>query len=138
AQRRFHNPHPRPPCAVATRLPWRRPSVSLDSFLDAKEQVRQATDIVALVGDYIQLRREGRGYKGLCPWHDDSRPSLQVNPERQSFRCFVCNIGGDAFSFVMRMESVGFPEALEQLAERAGIQIKRAAGNPQAADDKRL
>ena len=93
---------------------------------DAKEQVRQATDIVDLVGSYLQLRRQGRGYVGLCPWHDDSRPSLQVNPERQSFKCWVCDIGGDAFSFVMKMENLEFREALEQLAERAGVELSPA------------
>lgn len=87
----------------------------------AKEQVKRAIDIVDLIGDYVHLRREGRGYKGLCPWHDDSRPSLQVSPERQSFKCFVCNFGGDIFSFVMRQENVEFREALEMLADRAGI-----------------
>jgi DNA primase len=97
--------------------------VALRSSLDDKERVRQAIDIVDLVGSYLQLRREGRGYKALCPWHDDSRPSLQVNPERQSFKCWVCDIGGDIFSFVMRMEKVEFPEALVMLADRAGIQL---------------
>lgn len=97
----------------------------------AKEQVKRAIDIVDLVGQYVQLRREGRGYKGLCPWHDDSRPSLQVNPERQSFKCWVCDIGGDIFSFVMKQENVAFPEALAMLAERAGISLGPATGNSQ-------
>ncbi|HLA83607.1 MAG TPA: DNA primase [Thermoguttaceae bacterium] len=91
--------------------------------LDTKEQVRQAIDIVELVGSYVALRRQGRGYVALCPWHDDSRPSLQVNPERQSFKCWVCDVGGDVFSFVMKMENVEFREALEMLAERAGINL---------------
>jgi DNA primase len=97
--------------------------VSAASF-DTKERVRQAIDIVELVGSYLQLRREGRNYKALCPWHDDSRPSLHVNAERQSFKCWVCNIGGDIFSFMMKMENVEFPEALAMLAERAGIELK--------------
>ena len=67
-------------------LDAREPTVSFASPLDSKEQVRQATDIVDLVGKYIQLRRQGRNYVGLCPWHDDTKPSLQVNPERQSFQ----------------------------------------------------
>lgn len=100
----------------------------------AKEQVKQAIDIVDLVGQYVQLRREGRGYKGLCPWHDDSRPSLQVNPERQSFKCWVCDIGGDVFSFVMKQENVAFPEALAMLAERAGITL----GSSRGASQERL
>ena len=98
--------------------------VSFGPAFDAKEQVRQAVDIVDLVGSYVQLRRQGRNYVGVCPWHDDSRPSLQVNPERQSFKCWVCDYGGDVFSFVMRTENLEFREALELLAERAGISLQ--------------
>jgi DNA primase len=105
---------------------------------DAKEQVRQATDIVDLVGSYLPLRREGRNYKALCPWHDDSKPSLQVNPQRQSFKCWVCNIGGDIFSFVMKMENVEFVDALNLLAEKAGIQIDRRGGPGGGTDDRQL
>src|SRR5512146_3233799 len=105
--------------------------VSFGSSSEDKEQVRPAIDIVDLVGSYIQLRRQGRNYVGLCPWHDDSRPSLQVNPERQSFKCWVCDIGGDIFSFVMKQENVAFPEALAMLAERAGISLSPATGNSQ-------
>jgi DNA primase len=121
--------------------------VASRSSFDDKERVRQAIDIVDLVGSYLQLRREGRGYKALCPWHDDSRPSLQINPDRQSFKCWVCNVGGDVFSFIMKMENVEFPEALAMLADRAGIQLTpyRASGSGAAggsgvtgnADDKR-
>ena len=95
---------------------------------DAKERVRDAIDIVDVVGSYIALRRQGKAMVGLCPWHDDSRPSLQVNPERQTFRCWVCDVGGDVFNFVMRMERVEFREALEQLADRAGITLARSRG----------
>ena len=99
-------------------------TVSGGSF-DTKERVKQAVDIVDLVGSHIQLRRQGRNYVGLCPWHDDTRPSLQVNPERQSFKCWVCDIGGDVFSFVMKIEGVEFREALEMLADRAGIRVEK-------------
>lgn len=92
---------------------------------DAKDRVREATDIVDLVGTYLSLRRQGKSMVGLCPWHDDSRPSLAVNPDRQTFRCWVCNVGGDVFSFMMKMERVEFPEALELLASRAGIELPR-------------
>jgi len=98
--------------------------VSFGPAFDAKEQVRQAVDIVDLVGSYVQLRRSGRNFVALCPWHDDSRPSLQVNPDRQSFKCWVCDYGGDIFSFVMRAENLEFREALEFLAERAGIELR--------------
>ena len=95
---------------------------------DVKERVREAIDIVDLAGSYISLRRSGKNFVGLCPWHEDSRPSLQINPERQTFRCWVCNVGGDAFSFLMRMDRLDFREALEQLADRAGIELSRGHG----------
>ncbi|HEY3394762.1 MAG TPA: CHC2 zinc finger domain-containing protein [Lacipirellulaceae bacterium] len=98
--------------------------MSFGPAFDVKEQVRQAVDIVNLVSSYVQLRRQGRNFVGICPWHDDSRPSLQVNPERQSFKCWVCDIGGDVFSFVMKAEGLEFREALEMLAERAGISLR--------------
>ncbi len=104
-------------------------TVSGGSF-DTKERVKQAVDIVDLVGSHIQLRRQGRNYVGLCPWHDDTRPSLQVNPERQSFKCWVCDIGGDVFSFTMKIEGVEFREALQMLADRAGIVVEKPRRRP--------
>jgi DNA primase len=112
--------------------------VSLSSLQDAKEQVRQAVDIVDLVGGYVGLRRQGRGYVALCPWHDDSRPSLQVNPERQSWKCWVCDVGGDVFSWVMRAEGLEFREALEMLAERAGVSLAPERAKPQAAGESQF
>ena len=113
--------------------------MSFGSSYETKEQVRQATDLVDLVSRSIRLRRQGRIYVGLCPWHDDSRPSLQVNPDRQSWKCWVCNIGGDVFSFVMKREGVDFPEALRMLAERAGIELSphgAKKATPGSPDDK--
>lgn len=106
---------------------------------DQKEQVRQATNIVDLVGGYLDLRRQGRVFVGQCPWHDDSRPSLQVDASRQSWKCWPCAIGGDVFSFVMRYEHVEFREALEMLADRAGIKlvsISRPKTQPGDPNDK--
>jgi DNA primase len=113
-------------------VPLQPPSPLRD---DVKERVREAIDIVDVVGSYISLRRQGKAMTGLCPWHDDGRPSLQVNPDRQTYRCWVCDIGGDVFSFVMRMEKVEFREALEQLADRAGIELPRGRGGL-PVDDK--
>lgn len=96
---------------------------------DDKERVRQATDIVDLIGSYMPLRRAGAGFQAICPWHDDTKPSLNVNPARQSWKCWVCNIGGDVFSFVMQREGINFREALEMLADRAGIVLRQ--GGPQ-------
>ena len=90
-----------------------------------KERVREATDIVELVQRYRPVTRSGRNYKALCPFHDDSRPSLHIDPERQYYKCFVCQEGGDVFSFLMKMENVGFREALAILAERTGIPLPK-------------
>jgi len=105
---------------------------------DVKDRIKQATDIVEWIGSDIQLRRQGAVYVGHCPWHDDSRPSFQVNPAKQTWVCWPCDIRGDVFDYVMRRESVDFREALIILAERAGIplnlhQKKIAKGS---ADDK--
>jgi DNA primase len=62
--------------------------------------IKSAVDIVALVGDYLPLRRAGNKFKALCPFHDDHNPSLELNPERQSFKCWSCGAGGDIFDFV--------------------------------------
>jgi DNA primase len=113
------------PTVTPTAFPPAFPQGSHD---DLKERVRDAIDIVDLVGSYLSLRRQGKAMVGLCPWHEDSRPSFHVNPERQTFRCWVCNIGGDAFSFLMKMERLEFREALEQLAQRAGIDLPRGRG----------
>ena len=96
---------------------------------DTKERVREATDIVDLISGYLDLRREGRGFSAICPWHDDSHPSLKINPDRQTWKCWVCNIGGDVFSFVQQREGIGFGEALRMLAEKAGIPL----GDPRQA-----
>lgn len=95
---------------------------------DFKEQVRAQTDLVALIGSSIALqpRHGGREFVGLCPFHDDHNPSFRVYPERQSYRCWVCNEGGDCFSFVMQYDRVGFREALEMLAQRAGLTVPQS------------
>ncbi|MEQ1824890.1 MAG: DNA primase [Pirellula sp.] len=107
---------------------------------EVKDRVRLAINIVDLISSYVELRRQGRGFVALCPFHDDRRPSMQVNPERQTWKCWVCDNGGDAFSFVMKKEGLSFPEALRMLAERAGIQIEPP--NPRSGrvsgDDKKL
>ena len=103
---------------------------------DAKEQIRQAIDIVDLIGGYLQLRRQGRNYVALCPWHDDSKPSLTINPQRQSFKCWPCDIGGDIFTFLMKIEGVDFREAIEMLADRAGIDLAPRKQQASGGDDR--
>jgi DNA primase len=94
-------------------------SVAWDEF---KEQVRRATDIVALVGRYVQLKRSGKTFSARCPFHAEKDPSFHVYPDRQYWRCFgACNEGGDVFNFLMKVEGVEFMEALSRLADAAGI-----------------
>lgn len=104
---------------------------------DDLERVRDATDIVELAGAYIALRKAGKNYKGLCPFHQEKTPSFIVFPETQTFHCFGCGAGGDAIGFLMRIENLSFREALERLAERAGITLTPARP-PDAELDTRL
>ena len=92
---------------------------------DFKEQVRAATNLVDVVSDTVSLTpiRNGVDYVGLCPFHEDKNPSFHVYPDRQTYRCWVCDTGGDCFRWMMEIEKVTFPEALELLARRANIEI---------------
>src|SRR3712207_4054431 len=90
---------------------------------DAVAEVRERTDIVELVEGYVALKRAGRSYKGLCPFHQEKTPSFVVFPDSQNFHCFGCGKGGDAFTFYMGVEQVDFREALAELARRAGVQL---------------
>jgi DNA primase len=95
-------------------------------------QVKEANDIVQVVGSYVALRQAGTTWKGLCPFHDDHRPSFDVDPRRQRYRCWSCNKYGDVISFVQEHERITFPEALELLARRAGIVLENSGASPQA------
>ena len=97
------------------------------------KSVEEKTDIVRLIGEYVQLRRYGRSLKGLCPFHHEKTPSFHVNPERKAFYCFGCGTGGSVFKFLMLMENINFPEAVEKLAARAGIEIPRNNTSPAVA-----
>ncbi|REJ93555.1 MAG: DNA primase [Planctomycetota bacterium] len=115
--------------------------VSTDLSNDFKETVRGRTDIVALIGESVALssRSGGREFAGLCPFHDDHDPSLRVYPDRQSYRCWVCNAGGDCFTWVMEQDRVEFREALEILAQRANVPIPargRGQGGGQGNDNR--
>lgn len=87
------------------------------------EEIRTRLDIVQWIGETVALKRAGRTFKGLCPFHQEKSPSFTVNPERQSFICFGCGEKGDIFTFVMKRENMAFPEALERLARAANITL---------------
>lgn len=101
-----------------------------------KRQIRDAVNIVDLVGSYVTLRRSGSTYKGRCPFHDEKTPSFTVSELRQTFKCFGCGAGGDVFSFVQLKENVGFPEALRILADRAGISLESQADTGRSGPGK--
>jgi len=94
------------------------------------EQIRQANDIVDVVGSYVSVRKVGRVFKALCPFHNEKTPSFQVNPEKQIFKCFGCGVGGDVFKFIQRRENVGFVEARAILAARVGISLETDRATP--------
>jgi len=87
------------------------------------DQVKAATDIVKVVGDYVKLRKAGVNFVGLCPFHQEKTPSFAVHPTKQIFHCFGCGVGGDVFKFVMLMENLPFPEALRRVAEKVGVRL---------------
>jgi DNA primase len=93
--------------------------------------IKQANDIVDVVGGYVSLRPAGTKFKGLCPFHDDHRPSFDVDPGRQNFRCWSCGKHGDVITFIQERERVDFREALELLARRAGITLEKKVDSPQ-------
>src|SRR3984893_10890947 len=89
------------------------------------DRVKQQADIVRVVGEYVQLKKAGQNFRGLCPFHSEKTPSFNVHPTRQIYHCFGCGKGGDVFSFVMEMEKCEFPDAIRIVAEKCGIAIPR-------------
>lgn len=93
---------------------------------EKKEEIRDTADLVEVVEDYVKLKRSGRSWKGLCPFHDEKTPSFHVTPELGIYKCFGCGESGDVFNFVMEMEGIGFVEAMRTLADRFGISLPEA------------
>ncbi len=85
--------------------------------------IRERSNILEIVSDYVSLKKSGRNYKGLCPFHSEKTPSFMVNEEKQIFHCFGCGEGGDIFTFLMKIKGLSFPEAVDELAKRYGIRL---------------
>jgi DNA primase len=85
---------------------------------EVKNRVREASDIVQVIGEYVELKKAGSRLTGLCPFHAEKTPSFSVNPQGQFFHCFGCGESGDVFSFLMKYDRLTFPEALKELARR--------------------
>ena len=103
-----------------------------------KEKVRQATDLVALVGETVVLRQRGGEFWGCCPFHQEKSPSFKVNPSTGLWKCFGCGKGGDLYSYVMERENLEFVDAIRYLADRAGIEPPRTGRRPRAQAQNRL
>ena len=100
------------------------------------QQIRERVDLVDLVGRFVTLKKAGRNYKGLCPFHGEKTPSFNVNPDRQAFYCFGCQEGGNAISFLMKIENLSFPEAARTLARERGIEIPEQGGGERGLSER--
>lgn len=90
---------------------------------DILDEIRNRIDIVALISEYVPLKKSGKGYKGLCPFHQEKTPSFMVDEQKQIFHCFGCGEGGNIYTFIMKIEKLNFPEAVKLLANKAGVQL---------------
>ncbi|MBM3667913.1 MAG: DNA primase, partial [Actinobacteria bacterium] len=104
---------------------------------ETKQRVKDAADIVEIVSAYTELRQRGKDWWGLCPFHDERSPSFKVNPLDKLYYCFGCEASGDVFRFVEEKEGLSFPEAVESLGERYGVEIEREAEDPRAEAARR-
>lgn len=102
------------------------------------DEIRSRLDIVEVISEHVPLKKAGRNHKGLCPFHSEKTPSFMVSQDKQIFHCFGCGAGGDLFAFVMRQEGIGFREALEALARRAGVELKSGPGKAERGLKERL
>lgn len=102
----------------------------MDSYESAKEEIKRTIDIVELIGQFVQLKRAGQSFVGLCPFHSEKDPSFTVSQEKQMFHCFGCKKGGDVFAFWMSYHQVPFPQALEDLADRYHIPLPKREFDP--------
>jgi len=85
------------------------------------EEIRSKNDILDVVSQYVTLKRSGRNFMGLCPFHREDSPSFSVSPERQIFHCFGCGVGGNSITFISKIENLSFKETIELMADRSGI-----------------
>lgn len=100
---------------------------------DIVENVRKASDIIDVIGEYVQLKKQGRNYIGLCPFHEEKTPSFSVRPEKQMFYCFGCKKGGNVLNFLMELENYSFYESVKLLADRSGIEVPETDSNDRSS-----
>lgn len=108
----------------------------MDSFRYPLEEIREKCDLVEIVSAHVALRKTGRTFVGLCPFHAEKTPSFHVNPDRQIWKCFGCGEGGDVFKFIQKMDNLTFPQAVEQLARKVGVTIEKSEKAARAYTDR--
>lgn len=103
------------------------------------DEIAASVDIVDIISDYVPLKKTGRNFQGLCPFHHEKTPSFTVSPDKQIFHCFGCGVGGNVFSFIMQADGLNFPEAAQKLAQRVGVTIpeKEMSAEERSAQAKR-
>ena len=101
------------------------------------DEIRNSNDIVDVISQYVVLKRSGRNFFGLCPFHREKSPSFSVSPDKQIFHCFGCGAGGDVIHFVSKIENLNFKEAIEALAEKSGIALPTLTDGQDAEKLKR-
>ena len=103
------------------------------------DSVRDAVNIIDVISRYVSLKKSGRNYMGLCPFHKEKTPSFSVHPEKQIYKCFGCGVGGNVFGFLMEYEHITFFDAVKRLAEEAGIKIELKEKSPEVeSENERL
>src|SRR5690625_2446637 len=105
---------------------------------DVVDQVRKANDIVEVIGEYVQLKKQGRNFFGLCPFHGEKTPSFSVTQDKQIFYCFGCKKGGNIFTFLMELEGMSFSDAVKMLADRSGIELPQFTNERSSMSKKQL
>src|SRR5690625_4721464 len=100
------------------------------------ENIRRENDIVDIVGEYVSLKKQGRNYFGLCPFHDEKSPSFSVTKEKQIFHCFGCGKGGNVITFLMEVESFTFVEALRFLGDKVGVNLPERPNNTKSISEE--
>ena len=100
---------------------------------DIIEEVRMKNDIVDVISQYVKLTRKGSSYFGLCPFHNEKTPSFSVTPSKQMYYCFGCGAGGNVYNFIMEYENMSFPEAVQYLADKAGMTLPESSQSGQDA-----
>ena len=100
------------------------------------DEIRNSNDIVDIISQYVTLKKSGRTFFGLCPFHKEKSPSFAVSPDKQIFHCFGCGVGGNVFHFISKIENINFKETVEMLAERANIELPKSENSEEEKREK--